>query len=222
MVERWRLLVLGDDRYSAVWVTDPSCDRGGGWDCRRGRGRGAERGRRGSGFGCGGTGGSHERRCDERHSESHDGGFLHHVEGTGRAAGFWDRRHSCKASDPLRRPGGRDLPLRGSKKSRSRGQMPSINYPRTRSVRVKRGGGGIRTLGSLRFAGFQDQYIRPLCHPSSTRLRRAQPTVGTSESETLETPGKGLPPRPSAEGTDADYRLPRTRGVRVNRGGGGI
>ena len=29
------------------------------------------------------------------------------------------------------------------------------------------GGAGIRTLGTLRYAGFQDQCIQPLCHPSA-------------------------------------------------------
>ena len=32
------------------------------------------------------------------------------------------------------------------------------------------GGGGIRTPGSLRFNGFQDRRIRPLCHPSGMGL----------------------------------------------------
>ena len=40
------------------------------------------------------------------------------------------------------------------------------------------GEGGIRTPGTLRYAGFQDQCIRPLCHLSGVVLQTGVP--GTS------------------------------------------
>ncbi len=33
-------------------------------------------------------------------------------------------------------------------------------------IAFRSGGGGIRTPGTFQYAGFQDQCIRPLCHPS--------------------------------------------------------
>ncbi len=45
------------------------------------------------------------------------------------------------------------------------------------------GGGEIRTHGTLRYDGFQDRCVRPLCHPSVIYSRGDDPTPGSSEIE---------------------------------------
>ena len=45
------------------------------------------------------------------------------------------------------------------------------------------GGGGIRTPGTLRYAGFQDQCIQPLCHPSGVQFSACRQTVSGKSGE---------------------------------------
>ena len=47
-----------------------------------------------------------------------------------------------------------------------------IKKPYTMIELFFRGEGGIRTPGTLLYAGFQDQCIRPLCHLSKSGLQK--------------------------------------------------
>ena len=80
------------------------------------------------------------------------------------------------------------------------------------------GGGGIRTHGALRHAGFQDRCIRPLCHPSNSPVHNKLGRTSNSTLFVYATFRAGT--KPQRQGTREAMKSshsPEDKGYRIHR-----